>query len=162
MLTYHQGCSVASSWEQFHKRCSWTKCTTCVQRLLPDGTKQINTWTTMWTYHQNVLWHSHKSNFTRNAHELNSWHVFRNYPLKINTASPRGQQFDDNSLSVPLLTPTVRMTTPSKGTFPWTSGMGNVTHYNIEGILPKGPYPPCLRMADRALLAGYPRIVLSY
>ena len=28
---------------------------------------------------------------------------------------------------------------------------------NIEGILPKGPYPPCLRMADRALLAGYPR-----
>ena len=27
----------------------------------------------------------------------------------------------------------------------------------IEGMLPKGPYPPCLRMADRALLAGYPR-----
>ena len=27
----------------------------------------------------------------------------------------------------------------------------------INGILPKGPYPPCLRMADRALLAGYPR-----
>ena len=25
----------------------------------------------------------------------------------------------------------------------------------IGGILPKGPYPPCLRMADRALLAGY-------
>ena len=28
---------------------------------------------------------------------------------------------------------------------------------HIEGILSKGPYPPCLRMADRALLAGYPR-----
>ena len=28
-----------------------------------------------------------------------------------------------------------------------------VTH--IDGILPKGPYPPCLRMADRALLAGH-------
>ena len=28
---------------------------------------------------------------------------------------------------------------------------------DIEGILPKGPYPPCLRMADKALLAGYPR-----
>ena len=27
----------------------------------------------------------------------------------------------------------------------------------IDGILPKGPYPPCLRMADRAFLAGYPR-----
>ena len=26
----------------------------------------------------------------------------------------------------------------------------------MEGILPKGLYPPCLRMADRALLAGYP------
>ena len=31
---------------------------------------------------------------------------------------------------------------------------------SIEGILPKGPYPPCLRMADRALLAGYPRNVI--
>ena len=30
-------------------------------------------------------------------------------------------------------------------------------HLLIEGILPKGPYLPCLRMADRALLAGYPR-----
>ena len=29
----------------------------------------------------------------------------------------------------------------------------------VGGILPKGPYPPCLRMADRALLAGYPRCV---
>ena len=29
----------------------------------------------------------------------------------------------------------------------------------IEGILTKGPYPPCLHMADRALLAGYPRIM---
>ena len=28
---------------------------------------------------------------------------------------------------------------------------------HIEGILPNGPYPSCLRMADRALLAGYPR-----
>ena len=26
----------------------------------------------------------------------------------------------------------------------------------IDGILPKGPYQPCLHMADRALLAGYP------
>ena len=30
----------------------------------------------------------------------------------------------------------------------------------IHGILPKGPYPPCLRTADRALLAGYPRYIL--
>ena len=29
----------------------------------------------------------------------------------------------------------------------------------IEGILPKVPYPPCLRMADRAILAGYPRYI---
>ena len=27
----------------------------------------------------------------------------------------------------------------------------------IDGILPKGPYPPCLRMAVRALLGEYPR-----
>ena len=32
----------------------------------------------------------------------------------------------------------------------------------IDGILPKGPYPPCLRMADRAFLAGYPRYMDSY
>ena len=30
-------------------------------------------------------------------------------------------------------------------------------HFN--GILSKGPYPPCLRMADRAPLAGYPRLI---
>ena len=30
-------------------------------------------------------------------------------------------------------------------------------HAYIEGILPKGSYPPCLRMANRTLLAGYPR-----
>ena len=29
----------------------------------------------------------------------------------------------------------------------------------FDGILAKGPYPPCLRMADRALLAGYPPLV---
>ena len=28
----------------------------------------------------------------------------------------------------------------------------------FDRILPKRPYPPCLRMADRALLAGYPRM----
>ena len=28
---------------------------------------------------------------------------------------------------------------------------------NVEGILPKGPYPPCVSMAGRALLAGYHR-----
>ena len=34
--------------------------------------------------------------------------------------------------------------------------------YYIDGILPKGPYPPCLRMADRALLTGYPRHMLRH
>ena len=33
---------------------------------------------------------------------------------------------------------------------------------NVDGILPKGPYPPCLRMADRALLAGYPRMLCVF
>ena len=31
------------------------------------------------------------------------------------------------------------------------------TDANNEGILPKGSYPPCLGMADRALLAGHPQ-----
>ena len=33
---------------------------------------------------------------------------------------------------------------------------------NIEGILPKWPYPPCLRMADRAFLSGYSRYIYIY
>ena len=32
-----------------------------------------------------------------------------------------------------------------------------VMYLSVEGILPKGPYLPCLRMADRAILVGYPR-----
>ena len=32
----------------------------------------------------------------------------------------------------------------------------------IEGILPKGPYRPCVSMAGRALLAGYHRYVVSH
>ena len=28
---------------------------------------------------------------------------------------------------------------------------------HVEGILPKGPYLPCVSMASRVLLAGYPR-----
>ena len=30
---------------------------------------------------------------------------------------------------------------------------------HMEDILPKGPHLPCLPMADRALLAGYPRYI---
>ena len=32
-------------------------------------------------------------------------------------------------------------------------------HWHIKGILPKGPYLPCISIAGRALLAGYPRYV---
>ena len=34
--------------------------------------------------------------------------------------------------------------------------------FYIDGILPKGPYPPCFRMADRALLAGLPRYMVEW
>ena len=37
-----------------------------------------------------------------------------------------------------------------------------IDHTYIDGILPKGPYPPCLRMADRALLAGYHRYAVEW
>ena len=37
----------------------------------------------------------------------------------------------------------------------WASLVGV---HQFDGILPKGPYLQCLRMADRALLAEYPRI----
>ena len=35
----------------------------------------------------------------------------------------------------------------------------NQTMTQFEGILPKGPYLPCVSMAGRALLAGYPGII---
>ena len=31
---------------------------------------------------------------------------------------------------------------------------------HIEGILPKGPYLPCVSIAGRVLLAGYPRYII--
>ena len=37
-------------------------------------------------------------------------------------------------------------------------GMAYQSH--IKGILPKGPYLPCISMAGRALLAGYPRYLI--
>ena len=36
----------------------------------------------------------------------------------------------------------------------------STTLKHVDGIQPKEPYPPCLRKADRALLAGYPRCLL--
>ena len=36
---------------------------------------------------------------------------------------------------------------------------GRLGNQYIEGILPKGPYPPCVSMAGRALLAGYTRYI---
>ena len=43
----------------------------------------------------------------------------------------------------------------------WPRYISPALYVYIKGILPKGPYPPCLRMADRALLAGYPRYALT-
>ena len=42
----------------------------------------------------------------------------------------------------------------------WSNGVKHANSYNkvhVDGILSKGPYPPCLHMADKALLARYPR-----
>ena len=39
----------------------------------------------------------------------------------------------------------------------WYDDMGQNADTDIEGILPKGPYLPCVCMAGRSLLAGYPR-----
>ena len=38
----------------------------------------------------------------------------------------------------------------------WLRNMVSQTSH-VDGIVPKGPYLSCLRMADRALLAGYPQ-----
>ena len=38
----------------------------------------------------------------------------------------------------------------------------NIIFQSVEGILPKGPYLPCVSMSGRALLAGHHRCVLYY
>ena len=47
-----------------------------------------------------------------------------------------------------------RSRTPENEEIIWSE----ITPY-IEGILPRGPYLPCVSMAGRALLAGYPRYI---
>ena len=41
MLTYHQRCSMAFNWEQFHKKCWWIQSAKCVWRLksLPEASE---------------------------------------------------------------------------------------------------------------------------
>ena len=48
--------------------------------------------------------------------------------------------------------------------FSWaaTTIGGHQIYEHIEGILPKGPYLPCVSMAGRALLAGYHRYEVGY
>ena len=41
--------------------------------------------------------------------------------------------------------------------WPWHQIMGKGRFSDIEGILQKGPYLPCVSMVFRALKAGYPR-----
>ena len=53
----------------------------------------------------------------------------------------------NKSLSVPMLTAYVAI---------WHQTTIRCQPH-IEGILPKGPYLPCVSMAGRALLAGYSR-----
>ena len=44
----------------------------------------------------------------------------------------------------------------------YSVGISLLVHTSlIQGILPKGPYLPCVSMAGRALLAGYPRYMVS-
>ena len=47
------------------------------------------------------------------------------------------------------------------GRFPFQKDCNVVCVSHIDGILPKGSYPPCLRMVDRTPFAGYPRYVMA-
>ena len=63
------------------------------------------------------------------------------------------------SISVPLSLSSgwAHKVTAIQKVFPSQTMTSSCTY--IEGILPKGPYLPCVSMAGRALLAGYPRIM---
>ena len=62
-----------------------------------------------------------------------------------------------------MISKTLQQIPLSNGSLELTSmkSLKSNDHPYCEGILPKGSYPPCLRMADRALLAGYPRLIIS-
>ena len=53
-----------------------------------------------WLTIKGVLWHSHESNFTRSAHDLNPKHVFIDYMSQITTTSPRGQWVRKHSVAL--------------------------------------------------------------
>ena len=79
----------------------------------------------------------------RNA--LNYMQVFRHYTA-IRASSVGAKQLISFYFGVWPFQTTVRKT----NSLAWTK------YY--DGILPKGSYPPCLRMAGRDFLAGYPRL----
>ena len=74
-------------------------------------------------------------------------YVFENCIYDIKSTSPRGQSM---SCCLWAFCPLSEV--------PGRSCMVD----DIEGILPKGPYLPCVSMAGRALLAGYHRYCWSY
>ena len=70
---------------------------------------------------------------------------------RAGTSNPR-VSIGCNYLSLPLIPAPVTQFLTCIILAPWS-----VVHEHIEGILPKGPYLPCVSMAGRALLAGYPQ-----
>ena len=119
-------------------------------------------------------------NGIRNIFECTSWNISKDIAIRINfnkhitiTISKKGQVFKlyiifwciliiylghrTGALNPsPLGPPSSSTVDPTQRAY----GAEKVFLYH-DGILPKGPYPPCLRMADRALLAGYPRYIMT-
>ena len=55
-----------------------------------------------------VLWHSHKSNFTRNTHDIHLQVEFENYIFKITAVSPRRQWVNKKGENIQLGSTTKR------------------------------------------------------
>ena len=75
----------------------------------------------------------------------------------------RGELDDGNSLTMPVIKGRGARDPLSEITEIWVfkyAKSHSTTLEHVDGILPKGPYLPCLRMADRAILAGYSRCLL--
>ena len=87
------------------------------------------------------------------------WALLYRYPVNLTTSAQL--IWRHNTSRFHLTVPTFQISTIIwSAIFSITGDKCHIQRY-IEGILPKGPYPPRSRMADRAILAGYPRFVIT-
>ena len=133
---------------------------------------------TQWSYHSHYYLNSRKClSWKRtkiNTQTFSEENAFKNFVCKMSfflflfrslRVNPSGTEIEifwdneTNTMSLDALNPCVVKSPVTIVVLSqsWEKIKCTNIHLYIDGIQPKGPYPPCLCMADRALLARYPR-----